>query len=143
MLLRHLSERRIAAGGAAGAAIRCFETLCSAQILRVIDSLQLTAKHSVATPVNWKHGDRVMVVPTLSDEQAFEKVHPTTCLSLALHAEEAVQITCVGAPGCKSDPSHTRSSSRSENIGETGSWEQISIDVPNINAICCAVPKRF
>ena len=44
------------------------------QILRVIDSLQLTANHSVATPVNWKHGDKVMVVPTLSDEQANAKV---------------------------------------------------------------------
>lgn len=44
------------------------------QILRVIDSLQLTAKHSVATPVDWYHGDKVMVVPTLSDEQATAKV---------------------------------------------------------------------
>lgn len=44
------------------------------QILRVIDSLQLTANHSVATPVNWKHGDKVMVVPTVSDEQATAKV---------------------------------------------------------------------
>jgi hypothetical protein len=47
-----------------------------AQILRVIDSLQLTANHSVATPVNWQHGDKVMVVPTLSDEQATAKVRP-------------------------------------------------------------------
>jgi alkyl hydroperoxide reductase subunit AhpC len=41
-----------------------------AEILRVIDSLQLTAKHSVATPVNWKHGDDVIIVPSLSDEDA-------------------------------------------------------------------------
>lgn len=45
-----------------------------AQILRVIDSLQLTAQHSVATPVNWKHGDRVVAVPCLTDEQVTEKV---------------------------------------------------------------------
>ena len=44
-----------------------------AEILRVIDSLQLTAKHSVATPVNWKSGDDVIIVPALSDEQAREK----------------------------------------------------------------------
>jgi thioredoxin-dependent peroxiredoxin len=44
-----------------------------AEILRVIDSLQLTAKHSVATPVNWKSGDDVIIVPALSDEQAKEK----------------------------------------------------------------------
>ncbi|EIE24436.1 thioredoxin-like protein [Coccomyxa subellipsoidea C-169] len=43
------------------------------EILRVIDSLQLTANHSVATPVNWTHGNKVMVVPTLSDEQATAK----------------------------------------------------------------------
>ena len=39
----------------------------------MIDSLQLTAKHSVATPVNWKSGDDVIIVPALSDEQAKEK----------------------------------------------------------------------
>ena len=44
------------------------------QVLRVIDSLQLTAQYSVATPVNWQHGDKCMVVPTLSDEQAQQKV---------------------------------------------------------------------
>ncbi len=43
------------------------------ELLRVIDSLQLTAKHSVATPVNWKHGEDVIIVPALSDEQAKEK----------------------------------------------------------------------
>ena len=44
-----------------------------AEILRVVDSLQLTAKHSVATPVDWKHGDDVIIVPSLSDEAAKEK----------------------------------------------------------------------
>lgn len=43
------------------------------EILRVIDSLQLTADHSVATPVNWKQGDDVIIVPSLSDEDAREK----------------------------------------------------------------------
>ena len=40
------------------------------EILRVIDSLQLTAKHSVATPVNWRHGEDVIIVPSVSDEDA-------------------------------------------------------------------------
>ena len=40
------------------------------EILRVIDSLQLTAKHQVATPVNWKHGEDVIIVPSLSDDDA-------------------------------------------------------------------------
>ena len=40
------------------------------EILRVIDSLQLTDAHKVATPVNWKDGDDVIIVPSLSDEDA-------------------------------------------------------------------------
>lgn len=40
------------------------------EILRVLDSLQLTDKHKVATPVNWRHGDDVIIVPALSDEEA-------------------------------------------------------------------------
>jgi alkyl hydroperoxide reductase subunit AhpC len=43
------------------------------EILRAIDSLQLTAKHQVATPVNWEAGEQVIIVPTLSDEDAKEK----------------------------------------------------------------------
>jgi alkyl hydroperoxide reductase subunit AhpC len=43
------------------------------EILRVIDSLQLTAQYSVATPVNWKQGEDVIIVPSLSDEQAKAK----------------------------------------------------------------------
>ncbi|HUE18669.1 MAG TPA: peroxiredoxin [Stellaceae bacterium] len=40
------------------------------EILRVIDSLQLTDKHKVATPVNWKQGEDVIIVPAVSDEEA-------------------------------------------------------------------------
>ncbi|HKE59565.1 MAG TPA: peroxiredoxin [Pyrinomonadaceae bacterium] len=43
------------------------------EILRVIDSLQLTAKYSVATPVNWKDGDDVIILTSVSDEAAKEK----------------------------------------------------------------------
>lgn len=43
------------------------------EVLRVIDSLQLTANYSVATPVNWKDGDDCIIVPTISDEEAAEK----------------------------------------------------------------------
>jgi thioredoxin-dependent peroxiredoxin len=45
------------------------------ELLRVIDSLQLTAKHSVATPVNWKDGEDVIIVPSVSDDEA-EKRFP-------------------------------------------------------------------
>lgn len=43
------------------------------EILRVIDSLQLTANHQVATPVNWKSGEDVIIVPAVSDEEARKK----------------------------------------------------------------------
>jgi alkyl hydroperoxide reductase subunit AhpC len=45
------------------------------EILRVIDSMQLTAKHRVATPVNWKLGEDVIIVPAVSNEEA-EKIYP-------------------------------------------------------------------
>lgn len=40
------------------------------EVLRILDSCQLTAKHQVATPVNWQPGDDVIIVPTVSDEEA-------------------------------------------------------------------------
>ena len=43
------------------------------EILRVIDSLQLTAGYSVATPVNWKQGEDVIIAPAITDEEAMEK----------------------------------------------------------------------
>lgn len=43
------------------------------EILRLVDSIQLTAKYSVATPVNWKQGEDCIIVPALSDEAAKEK----------------------------------------------------------------------
>jgi len=43
------------------------------EVLRVIDSLQLTANYSVATPADWKEGEDVIVVPALSTEAAIEK----------------------------------------------------------------------
>jgi len=45
------------------------------EILRVLDSMQLTARHRVATPVNWKDGDKVIIVPAVSNEEA-EKLYP-------------------------------------------------------------------
>jgi alkyl hydroperoxide reductase subunit AhpC len=45
------------------------------EVLRVIDSLQLTAKHKVATPVNWKHGDDVIIAGSVSDDDA-KKTYP-------------------------------------------------------------------
>lgn len=43
------------------------------EILRLLDSIQLTAKHTVATPVNWKNGDDIIIPPSVSDEEAKKK----------------------------------------------------------------------
>jgi thioredoxin-dependent peroxiredoxin len=43
------------------------------EVLRVIDSMQLTAKHKVATPVNWKNGDDVIILPAVTEAEAKEK----------------------------------------------------------------------
>jgi alkyl hydroperoxide reductase subunit AhpC len=43
------------------------------EILRLLDSLQLTAKHAVATPVNWKPGDQVIIAPSVSNDDAKQK----------------------------------------------------------------------
>lgn len=43
------------------------------EVLRVVDSLQLTANYSVATPADWKHGENVIVVPAVSTEDAIKK----------------------------------------------------------------------
>ena len=43
------------------------------EILRVIDSLQLTVNHNLATPANWNHGDDVIIAPSVSDEEAAER----------------------------------------------------------------------
>jgi alkyl hydroperoxide reductase subunit AhpC len=43
------------------------------EVLRLLDSIQLTAKHKVATPANWKQGGDVIIVPSVSDEEAKQK----------------------------------------------------------------------
>ena len=43
------------------------------EVLRVLDSMQLTAQHKVATPVNWRQGEDVIIVPAVSDAEAREK----------------------------------------------------------------------
>jgi alkyl hydroperoxide reductase subunit AhpC len=45
------------------------------EVLRILDSVQLTDKHRVATPVNWKRGEDVIIVPAVSDEEA-KQIYP-------------------------------------------------------------------
>ena len=59
------------------------------EVLRVIDSLQLTAKHKVATPVNWQKGDDVIIAGSVSDEAAKETVPRGLEVSQAVHPDRA------------------------------------------------------
>ena len=43
------------------------------EIMRVLESMQLTAEHKVATPVNWQYGDDVIIIPAVTGEMAAEK----------------------------------------------------------------------
>jgi alkyl hydroperoxide reductase subunit AhpC len=43
------------------------------EVLRVVDSMQLTAKHKVATPVNWKVGEDVIILPSVTEDEAKQK----------------------------------------------------------------------
>jgi thioredoxin-dependent peroxiredoxin len=54
-------------------------------VLRVIDSIQLTAKHKVSTPVNWKHGDDVIITGSVNDEEAVRRLG----VAAALHPDRA------------------------------------------------------
>uniref|UniRef100_A0A161M541 1-Cys peroxiredoxin n=1 Tax=Triatoma infestans TaxID=30076 RepID=A0A161M541_TRIIF len=63
------------------------------EILRVIDSLQLTDKKQVATPVDWKNGDNCMVLPTLTDEEA-TKLFPSGYTTIPVPSEKTyIRIT--------------------------------------------------
>ena len=46
------------------------------ELLRVIDSLQLTDQHKVATPANWQHGDDVVILPSLQDHDELQQRFP-------------------------------------------------------------------
>ena len=68
------------------------------EVLRVIDSLQLTAKHKVATPVNWKHGEDVIIAGSVSDEDA-KKTYPQGLEGAqALHPHRAAAALASGLP---------------------------------------------
>ena len=57
------------------------------EVLRVVDSLQLTANHKVATPVNWKDGDNVVIAGSVSDDEAREKYPDGWETPQALHPD--------------------------------------------------------
>ena len=65
------------------------------EVLRVIDSLQLTAKHKVATPVNWKQGEDVIIAGSVSDEQAKE-IFGELGRAAALHPDRPAAVRAEG-----------------------------------------------
>ena len=76
------------------------------EVLRVIDSLQLTAKHRVATPVNWKQGDDVIIAGSVSDEEA-KKIYPARLEgAAALYPHRAAAEGLMFKAVCPRDRSH-------------------------------------
>ena len=70
------------------------------EILRVLDSMQLTAKHQVATPVNWKQGEDVIIAGSVSDEDA-KKKYPQgykTIKPLPAGGRAAAEVAHAAAP---------------------------------------------
>ena len=65
------------------------------EVLRVIDSLQLTAKHKVATPVNWKQGEDVIIAGSVSDDEAKEIYPDGWKAPQALHPDRAAAALTV------------------------------------------------
>ena len=60
------------------------------EVLRLLDSMQLTAKHKVATPVNWKSGEDVIIPPAVTDEQAKAK-YPNGCKTMKPYLRTVAQ----------------------------------------------------
>ena len=73
------------------------------EVLRVIDSLQLTAKHKVATPVNWQQGDNVIIAGSVSDDEA-KKIYPDGWKSRGLICGSCptppAELRFAGLPAC-------------------------------------------
>jgi alkyl hydroperoxide reductase subunit AhpC len=68
------------------------------EVLRVIDSLQMTAKHKVATPVNWKQGEDVIIAGSVSDEDAKEDLSAGLEGAEAVHPHRAATALGTGFP---------------------------------------------
>jgi thioredoxin-dependent peroxiredoxin len=79
------------------------------EVLRVIDSLQLTAKHKVATPVNWKPGEDVIIAGSVSDEEAKEKYPDGEAIHPHRACSEVKRVVTVASP-CSSVRSPTTTS---------------------------------
>ena len=72
------------------------------EVLRLLDSCQLTAKHKVATPVNWKQGEDVIIVPAVSDAEAKEKYPGRLEVAKTVYSDRIPTQEIM-----KSDPSYT------------------------------------
>src|SRR5262249_33193373 len=105
------------------------------EILRVIDSLQLTAAHKVSTPVNWAQGDDVIIIPAVSDEEAWKKFpHGWRTLKPSLRT---VRHPASPSPTPPSPASHTRRTS-----SETRRPAAPSSSIPDATSTCTSTRPR-
>ncbi len=82
------------------------------EVLRLLDSCQLTAKHKVATPVNWKQGQDVIIVPAVSDEEA-KKTYPSGWKAPETVSSDRAAAEVAVACRDRRDPFHRGGSRRS------------------------------
>ena len=75
------------------------------EVLRVLDSIQLTARHKVATPVNWRQGEDVIIVPAVSNEAAREKF-PDGWKAPKPYSENRAAARIIRIPSVRRDPAH-------------------------------------
>ena len=92
------------------------------EVLRVIDSMQLTAKHKVATPVNWKKGDDVIILPRYPTKKRNRNIRRMESAQALTHGSASASLTC-GGPGRTRKRDVCRASPYGNSVPREAQWQ--------------------